>query len=70
MTLAETGVELFQERGLLGRDLDGLLGVRCSSASQRSTRVPRPFSLRIFWIVIEETRLPSSASSASWRLQP
>ena len=36
-----------------------------SSASQRSTFVPRPFSLRIFWMVIEDTRVPSSASIAS-----
>ena len=41
-----------------------------SSASQRSTFVPNPFSLRIFWIVIAETLIPSSASIASWRLQP
>jgi hypothetical protein len=33
-------------------------------------RVPSPLSLRIFWMVIAETRTPSSASVASWRLQP
>jgi hypothetical protein len=35
-----------------------------SSASQRLTRVPRPMLLRIFWMVIEEIRAPSSPS---WR---
>jgi hypothetical protein len=48
-----------------------LLGIGlASSASQRSIFVPRPLSFRIFWIVIAETRMPSSASIASCRLQP
>jgi hypothetical protein len=41
-----------------------------SSASQRSWRVPRPLSLRIFWMVIADRRRPSSAKSAASRLQP
>jgi hypothetical protein len=33
-------------------------------------RVPSPLSLRIFWMVIAETRRLSSANSAATRLQP
>lgn len=67
MPLPEAGVELFQEGGLLGGDGNRLSGVR---GLQRSMRVPRPLSLRIFWMVIAETRTPSSAKVASWPLQP
>jgi hypothetical protein len=41
-----------------------------SSASQRSCRLPRLLSFRIFWIVIAETRRPSKANKASILLQP
>lgn len=70
MPFLEAGIELFQEGGLLGGDLDRLPACAVSSASQRSMRVPSPLSLRIFWMVIADTRTPSSASVASCRLQP
>jgi hypothetical protein len=69
--LAEAGVELLQERRLLGRvsSITWSAFLR-SNASQRSWRVPRPSSWRIFCTVIAETRLPSRASKASILLQP
>jgi hypothetical protein len=49
MPLAEAGVELFQESRLLGADrVIAFPAFAVSSASQRSMRVPRPLSLRIF----------------------
>jgi hypothetical protein len=82
MSFLEAGVELLQEGRLLGRDLDDLLGVPGLQrqpaldpgaepvASGLEPVAPRWRPLRIFWIVIAETRVPSSASIASWRLQP
>jgi len=67
--LAEGGVELLEEGDLLRAELERLLGV-LALQGQRSWRVPRPWSLRIFRTVIAETRLPSSAGRASGRLQP
>ena len=71
MPFPETGVLLLEERHLFGAELDGPLGVlRLQRQPAVVNRVPRPFSFRIFWVVIDETRIPSSASIASSRLQP
>ena len=70
MPLAEARVELLEEGRLLGGELDRLLGVAPLQSQPAVVTVPRPWSLRIFCTVIAETRLPSSASIASIRLQP
>ena len=70
MPLAKAGIELLQERRLLRAQLDRRSAFCRSSASQRSWRVPRPLSLRIFCTVIADTRRPSRASRASILLQP
>ena len=77
MPFPEAGIELFQEGGLLGGDLDRLPGVRDFQRQPAIDARPQPVAsglepvaprwrpLRIFWMVIADTRTPSSASVAS-----
>jgi hypothetical protein len=70
MALAEAGIELLEEGRLLRGQLDRLIGVRALQRQPALVAGAQAWSLRIFWMVIAETRRPSRASSASSRLQP
>jgi hypothetical protein len=70
VALLEAGIELFQERRLLGTELDRPLGVL--PLERQPALVARAQALVVKDLLDgdAETRRPSSASSASSRLQP